>query len=107
MKALFLTTAAFAALVMVAPVGAHAEHIHGFVNGQPFNGDVYGSGPQGFGAGFAQGLANSGAFDAQAQAPAIAGHKYWMSFDGERHDCSYDPPNPLAVAFGAKCRVNQ
>jgi hypothetical protein len=104
MKALFLTTAAFAVLVLVAPVGAHSEHIHGWVNGQPFHADV---GPQGFGAGFAQGLANSGAFDVEAQAQAIAGHKYWMSFDGERHDCSYDPPNPFAIAFGAKCRVNQ
>ena len=108
MKTLFLTTAAFAALIMIAPIGnAHAEFVHGWVNGQPFHGTVYGGGPSGFGAGFAQGLANSGAFDAQAQAPAIALHRYWMSFDGEHHDCSYDPPNPLAVAFGAKCRVSQ
>jgi hypothetical protein len=68
MKTLFLTTAAFAALIMIAPIGnAHAEFVHGWVNGQPFHGTVYGGGPSGFGAGFAQGLANSGAFDAQAQ----------------------------------------
>ncbi len=108
MKALFLTTAAFAALVMAAPIGnAHAEYIHGFVNGQYVHGNVYGnSGPSGFGAGFAQGLANS--MDAGgSQEPAIPGHRYWMSFDGEHHDCSYDPPNPLALAFGAKCRLSQ
>jgi hypothetical protein len=107
MKTLLVATAAFAALVIGAPVGAHAEYVHGWVNGQPFHANVYGSGPSGFGAGFAQGLADSGGFEAQAQAPAIAGHRYWMSFDGEHHDCSYDPPNPLAVAFGAKCRVSQ
>ncbi len=41
MKTLFLTTAAFAALVMIAPVGkAHAEYVHGWVNGQPFHANV-------------------------------------------------------------------
>jgi hypothetical protein len=109
MRTLFLTTAALAALMIGAPVGAHAEYVHGFVNGQPFHANVYGGGPSGFGGGFAQGFANSmamgAAMEPAAQAPAISGHRYWMSFDGERHDCSYDPPNPLAVAFGAKCRV--
>jgi hypothetical protein len=84
---------------------AHAEHIHGFMNGQPFSGNVY-SGPSGFGAGFAEGLGNSLSMP-MAQDAAIPGHRYWMSFDGEHHDCSYDPPSPLAIAFGAKCRVSQ
>jgi hypothetical protein len=110
MRTLFLTTAALAALMIGAPVGkARAEYVHGFVNGQPFHANVYGGGPSGFGAGFAQGLANvqelANAQRATSEGPAIVGHRYWMSFDGERHDCSYDPPNPLAVAFGAKCRV--
>jgi hypothetical protein len=106
MRTLLVATAAFAALMIAAPVGAHAEYVHGWVNGQPFHANVYGnntySGPSGLGAGFAQGLAN--AQEESSSDPYIAGHKYWMSFDGERHDCAYDPPNPLAVAFGAKCR---
>jgi hypothetical protein len=60
MRTLLVVTAAFAALITIAPIGtAHAEYVHGWVNGQPFHGTVYGSGPSGFGAGFAQGLANA------------------------------------------------
>jgi hypothetical protein len=88
---------------MIAPVGkAHAEYVHGWVNGQPFHANVYGSGPTGFGAGFAEGLAN--AQEATSYAPPIAGHRYWMDLTGERHDCANDPPNPLALMFVAKCR---
>jgi hypothetical protein len=105
MKTLFLATAALAALVIGAPIGAHAEYVHGWVNGQYFHGTIN-NGPSGFGAGFAQGWAAVQG-DGPSSAPTVTGHKYWMSFDGEHHDCSYDPPNPLAVAFGAKCRMSQ
>jgi hypothetical protein len=56
MRTLFLATAAFAALVIGAPVGAQAEYVHGWVNGQYFHGTIN-NGPSGFGAGFAQGWA--------------------------------------------------
>ena len=40
MRTLFLATAALAALVIGAPIGAHAEYVHGWVNGQYFHGTV-------------------------------------------------------------------
>ena len=39
MKTLFLATAALAALVIGAPIGAHVEYVHGWVNGQYFHGN--------------------------------------------------------------------
>jgi hypothetical protein len=78
MRTLLLTTAAFAALMIGAPVGAHAEYVHGFVNGQYVHGNVFvNNGPQGFGAGFAQGLgaatanANGGGADFGSYLPGV------------------------------------
>jgi hypothetical protein len=47
-----------AALALVTSQ-AHAQTIFGAVNGQPFHGTVFGGGPSGFGAGFANGLNNA------------------------------------------------
>jgi hypothetical protein len=86
MRTLFLTTAALAALVMIAPVGnAHAEFIHGYVNGQYVSGHVH-TGPQGFGAGFAEGLANAAALGGSTAPPP--GARYWQDLVGGHHDCS-------------------
>jgi hypothetical protein len=85
-KTLFLATAAFVALITIAPIGnAHAEYVHGWVNGQYVYGNVVGDGPSGFGAGLANGL-NAAALD---WIPAAPGAKYyWTDLAGRHHDCS-------------------
>jgi hypothetical protein len=65
----FTIVAAAAACFLTAAAPASAQFITGHIGGVPFSGY---SGPMGFGAGFAQGLANAQAADALSTATAAS-----------------------------------